>query len=127
MLRGVRQGCPASGVLFALCCDPLFRWLAVKVVGPRGSLRAFADDLAFVTRSLDLILARLGVAFCVIAGAAGLALKPAMCVVVPLGNTGGEAVRALLADLAPGFVGFAVRRAALYLGAVLGPDAELTR
>eukprot|EP00972_Heterocapsa_arctica_P096653 14258863-Heterocapsa_arctica.AAC.1 len=28
MQRGVRQGCPASGTIFALCCDPIFRWLA---------------------------------------------------------------------------------------------------
>ena len=27
MARGVRQGCPASGFLFAMTFDPIFRWL----------------------------------------------------------------------------------------------------
>ena len=27
MARGVRQGCPASGFLFAMAFDPIFRWL----------------------------------------------------------------------------------------------------
>ena len=27
MARGVRQGCPASGFLFAMASDPIFRWL----------------------------------------------------------------------------------------------------
>ena len=29
MARGVRQGCPASGFLFAIALDPIFRWLQV--------------------------------------------------------------------------------------------------
>ena len=27
MARGVRQGCPANGFLFAMAFDPIFRWL----------------------------------------------------------------------------------------------------
>ena len=32
MARGVRQGCPASGFLFAMAFDPIFRWLQEAVI-----------------------------------------------------------------------------------------------
>ena len=32
MARGVRQGCPASGFLFAMAFDPIFRWLQESIV-----------------------------------------------------------------------------------------------
>ena len=35
MARGVRQGCPASGFLFAMAFDPIFRWLQETVI-PRN-------------------------------------------------------------------------------------------
>ena len=40
--RGVRQGCPASGFLFAMAFDPIFRWLQEAVI-PRNP-----DDLDFL-------------------------------------------------------------------------------
>ena len=40
--RGVRQGCPASGFLFAMAFDPIFRWLQ-EVVIPRNP-----DNLDFL-------------------------------------------------------------------------------
>ena len=35
MAKGVRQGCPASGFLFAMAFDPIFRWLQEAVI-PRN-------------------------------------------------------------------------------------------
>ena len=54
MARGVRQGCPACGFLFAMAVDPIFRWLQEAVI-PRNpddldflhpAQCAYADDLA---------------------------------------------------------------------------------
>ena len=57
--RGVKQGCPLSPLLFALCYDFLLRKLATE--GHSG-LFAFADDLAItnplrdgITRALTTI------------------------------------------------------------------------
>ena len=54
MARGVRQGCPASGFLFAMAFDPIFRCLQESII-PRNldnleflqpAQCAYADDLA---------------------------------------------------------------------------------
>ena len=54
MARGARQGCPASGFLFAMAFDPIFRWLQDAII-PRNPAGldflqpvscAYADDLA---------------------------------------------------------------------------------
>ena len=42
MARGVRQGCPASGFLFVMAFDPIFRWLQEAVI-PRN-----AENLEFL-------------------------------------------------------------------------------
>jgi ribonuclease HI len=59
--RGVKQGCPLSPLLFAICYDPLLHQLRGK---PLATNCAFADDLAVgsprlkdVTDSLHLVLA----------------------------------------------------------------------
>ena len=67
MARGVRQSRPASGFLFAMAFDPIFRWLQETVI-PRNPHNldflqlaqcAYADDLAVAAPSFrDLILRR---------------------------------------------------------------------
>ena len=54
ILRGVLQGCPLSGLLFALAMDPCIRLFGRKVPEPRGFLRVCADDIAAVTFMADL-------------------------------------------------------------------------
>ena len=59
MARGVRQGCPASGFLFAMAFDPIFRWLQDAIIprNPAGldflqlTQCAYADDLAVAAPS----------------------------------------------------------------------------
>ena len=59
MARGVRQGCPASGFLFAMVFDPIFRWLQGANI-PRNPAApdflqpapcAYADDFSVAASS----------------------------------------------------------------------------
>ena len=71
MARGVRQGCPASGFLFAMAFDPIFRWLH-KTIIPRNfdnldflqpAQCAYADDLAVASPSFRELMYALAPAF----------------------------------------------------------------
>ena len=56
---GVRQGCPLSGLLFAICVDILVSSLPA-LLGPDGAVGAFADDIGAVTENLWVCLPALG-------------------------------------------------------------------
>ena len=71
MARGVRQGCPASGFLFAMAFDPIFRWLQDAIIpnNPAGLdfLQpvpcAYADDFAVAASSFRCLMTALAPAF----------------------------------------------------------------
>ena len=48
---GIRQGCPASGSLWALAFDPIVVML-VDILGDEGFVRAFADDFGLALRDV---------------------------------------------------------------------------
>ena len=123
MGRGVRQGCPASGCIFALACDLLFRWLAERATGPGAELRAYADDLAFAVRSLLHTLPRLARAFIEIERASGLWLKHRKCVILLLGNMKWEELAEFVGKLLHGFSSISIARHAIYLGMDIGSGA----
>lgn len=123
---GVLQGCPASGALFTLLCDPLLRFLHA-VAGASSLLRACADDLGQVFNALRIIK-RMLPAFQRIAAASGLHLKPAKCVLILFGTYNSEetaCLRRYVADIAPAWAGLKIARAGQYLGFWIGPAAAL--
>ena len=74
MARGVRQGCPASGFLFAMAFDPIFRWLQDAIIlknpGAPDFLQhvpcAYADDFAVAASSFRRLMNALSPAFKVV-------------------------------------------------------------
>ena len=46
--NGIKQGCLASGTIFALALDPFVRMKCLKLPKPLNTNTAFADDLAVV-------------------------------------------------------------------------------
>ena len=52
--RGIRQGCPTSGTVWALIFDAVILGLHALADARNGVLRAFADELAAVVRKSDL-------------------------------------------------------------------------
>ena len=71
MARGVRQDCPASGFLFAMAFDPIFRWLQESII-PRNvdileflepAQCAYADDLAVASSSFRELMFPMAPAF----------------------------------------------------------------
>ena len=67
MARGVRQGCPAFGFLFAMACDPIFRWLEDTIIPKKPAAPNFlqpipcacADDFAVAALSFRLLMTAL--------------------------------------------------------------------
>ena len=87
MARGVRQGCPASGFLFAMAFDPIFRWLQETII-PRNpdnldflhpAQCAYADDLAVASFSFRGLMTALAPAFHSVDYIAGLSLNYRKC------------------------------------------------
>ena len=89
ILLGVRQGCPLSMVLFALCLEPLLRLLEKYIGHPLSqenpnALGAFADDIGAVLLNISETLPSLVALFDVFAGVSNLHLNVGKCCCIPL-------------------------------------------
>ena len=73
---GIKQGCPASGSLFALAADPLIRFMLAESALKWSRILAYADDLALVCWRLDEQLPVVLEILCVWGLATALKLNP---------------------------------------------------
>jgi hypothetical protein len=119
---GIRQGCPLSPLLFALCGDLLLRRLHKAL--PEDLLRAYADDTALVSGDVLRSAVTFVPLFTEFAALSGLTLNLSKTVFVPLNDESLETFRGQLEHRFPGWGAAGVRHWAEYLGFVLGPEGS---
>ena len=79
---GVRQGCPLSPLLFSIVSDVLLR--RITRLSPSSLIRAYADDIAIVTKNAVLELDILETIFFEYGRLSGLKLHQGKSVYIPL-------------------------------------------
>ena len=121
MLSGIRQGCPLSPLLYAVVGDLYLRRLQRLL--PQSMVRAYADDLAVLPRSLMSCLVTMQPFFLELEEVSGLRVNVRKSVVIPLGDYTLEQAAAAIAAACPGWGGLVCSHSAQYLGFTLGPEA----
>ena len=125
VLAGMKQGCPLSGVLFAIVADILVRALVWRIPPQLGIVRAYADDIAIVLCNAFIVLPALVVLYEKWELASGMILNKRKCVAVPLGWTSLESFSILLREYAGNWADFEVALCAKYLGVYIGPGSTM--
>jgi hypothetical protein len=124
ILSGIRQGCPASGSLFALAIDPCFRYMISQLGPERGIITAYADDIAAAVKELFEAIKILAHAFSVVGRCSSLELHPGKVVIIPLWKFEEQAVRAALILAAPSLATAVIQNFGKLLGVYIGPGAD---
>ena len=135
MDRSVGQVCPASGFLFAMAFDPIFRWLQDAIIprNPDGldflqpAQCAYADDLAVAASSFRDLMTALAPAFHCVDHIAGLKLNYRTSCWVQYGSEGRESLSRWLSDNCEVFREMQIVRYAKYVGTMIGPEGHIHR
>jgi hypothetical protein len=124
LLSGVRQGCPLSGLLFAIIMEPILRTVC-RALGPYGHLRAYADDIGIVVLDYFVVIGVLGGAFQRIGAASGLVLNVGKTIFIPLWHVASFAqIRQTITELWPQWGQIILASCGKYLGFLLGPGGR---
>ena len=121
MEGGVRQGCPLSPLLFAVCVDLLLRRLQHDI--PGIIVRAFADDIASVVRDWWSHGPAMDKLFSEFASISSLCLNIMETVCMPLWPKGAAELKESLATLTPSWAEVRIDSKGTYLGFVVGPGS----
>ena len=135
MARGVRQGCLASGFLFAMAVDPIVRCLQEAVIQRNpDNLNflqpvkcAYADALAVAASSCRGSMTALAPAFHSVDCITGLNLNYRKCFWVQYGTEEREPLWHWLSENCGEFREMQIVRYAKYVGTMIGPDGHLHR
>jgi hypothetical protein len=120
---GVRQGCPLSGLLFALCIDVLLDRIDDLLHGDEA-IGAFADDIAVVVENFWITAPAMEVLFTEFRSISALSLNVKKTVMVPLWPYSDAVnVASLIKEFCPRWADFVIDGKAKYLGFLLGPKA----
>ena len=133
--RGVRQGCPVSGFLYAMAFDPIFRWLQEAVIprNPDGldflqpAPCAYADDLDVAASSFRGLMTVQAPAFHSVGHIAGLNLNYRECCWVQYGGEGRESLWHWLSENCEELREIQIVRYAKYVGTMICPDGDIHR
>ena len=122
---GVRQGCPLSGLLFAICADVLLIRLEKALNGEDEVARAFADDTAVAVRDYTRTIATLASLFREYASISCLELNISKTVFIPLWPMSSvKHLRNLITELCPSWRNICIDIKGKYLGYVIGPGSD---
>jgi hypothetical protein len=121
---GVRQGCPLSGLLFAICADVILLALKDALRDEDEVARAFADDTAVVVSDYAKSFATIAGVFREYEAISGLELNIKKTVFIPLWPIASEnGLRNLLRELCPLWANIRIDTKGKYLGFMIGPGA----
>ena len=84
ILSGIRQGCPASGSIFALCVDPVIRKIVSRIPRYSSLAVAFADDIAIAMAAFLTLLPSIFLIMSVVKAATGMMLNFSKTYIMPL-------------------------------------------
>ena len=122
MSTGVRQGCPLSPLLYAICAEILIERIRMEI--PSAIVRAYADDTAVLLQDLQRDAPTLAKIFADFGSMSNLHLNLNKTVITPLfPQPELAAVREALTRLIPSWSAVQFAYNARYLGFILGPGA----
>ena len=133
--RCVSQGCPASGFLFSLAFDPIFRWFEDTII-PRNPAGldflqpvpcACADDFAVADSSFHRLMTALTPAFKVVDQTAGLNLNHRKCCWVQNGSESCQSPLDWVATNCEEFREMRIVECAKCVGTIFGPEGHIHR